>query len=231
MAQGGASGDAGRWKSRDNEIIELLPSGERRVRFRATPARETPRAVRSLCDAYRDLIGEERVPVLLVVATLVFDFLCIHPFRDGNGRVSRLLATLLLEGQGFAVSRYVSLERLVEESKEEYYAVLHRCSRGWHEGTNETVPWWNHFLTVLKRAYQDLETKVESVEVRVAKGDLVRQAVGGQVGPFTLAELRAALPAVSVQLIKRVLGEMKKAGEVRLAGRGRGAHWEVVRRP
>ncbi len=230
-AQGGASGDAGSWKSRDNEIIELLPNGERRIRFQATPAKETPKAVQLLCDNYHELCGEESIPPLLLVATFVFDFLCIHPFRDGNGRVSRLLTTLLLEQQGFAVSRYVSLERLVEESREDYYAVLHRCSKGWHEGANETVPWWNYFLTVLKRAYRELETNVEAVSARVAKGDLVRQAVAGRVGPFSLSELRATLPAVSVQLVKRVLGEMKKAGAVRLVGRGRGAHWEVVKKP
>lgn len=230
LAQGGMSGDAGQWKSRDNEIIELLPNGERRVRFKATPAKATPQTVARLCGNYDELSGQQEVPVLLVVATFVFDFLCIHPFRDGNGRVSRLLTTLLLEQHGFLVSRYISQERLVEESKEDYYTILHRCSQGWHKGDNEIAPWWNYFLTILRRAYQELETNVESVSGRVAKGDLVRQVVATQVGPFTLAELRASLPAVSVALVKRVLGEMKKSGEVRLTGRGRGARWEVVNR-
>jgi len=228
LAQGGSSGDAGKWKSRDNEIIEFLPGGERRVRFRATPARQTPQAVERLCRAYGELMAEQPAPPLLLVAAAIFDFLCIHPFRDGNGRVSRLLTTLLLEQQGFLVSRYVSLERMVEESKEEYYAVLAQCSQGWHEGRNEIVPWWNHFLTVVKRAYQELQARVETVSGRPAKGDLVRQVVAAQVGPFALVELHAQLPAVSVQLIKRVLQEMKKSGQVRLVGRGPGARWEVV---
>jgi len=228
MAQGGTSGDAGRWKTRDNAIIEILPSGERRVRFKATSAKETPATVETLCANYREAVEAGRIPPLLVVATFVFDFLCIHPFRDGNGRVSRLLTTLLLGQHGFAVSRYVSLERLVEESKDDYYRVLAECSRGWHEGTNKTAPWWNYLLGVLRRAYLEFARQVDATSSRPAKGDLVRQTVVSQVGPFTLADLSSQMPAVSVQLIKKVLSEMKRAGQVRLIGRGRGAYWENV---
>jgi Fic family protein len=226
MAQGGASGDAGRWKARDNEIIEILPSGERRIRFKATSARKTPAAVKTLGDNYRQAVEAGRIPPLLVVATFVFDLLCIHPFRDGNGRVSRLLTTLLLGQHGFAVSRYISLERLVEESKDDYYGVLAKCSHGWHDGANEIVPWWNYFLGILRRAYLDLARQVESGASRPVKGDLVRQAVAAQAGPFSLADLRCQMPAVSAPLIKKVLAEMKKAGHVRLVGHGRGATWE-----
>jgi Fic family protein len=226
LAQGGASGEAGRWKTRDNEIIEILPNGERRVRFKATPAKETPAAIEALCGNYREAVEAGRIPPLLLVATFVFDFLCIHPFRDGNGRVSRLLTTMLLGQHGLAVSRYVSLERLVEESKEDYYRVLNECSRKWHEDTNEIAPWWNYFLGVLKQAYLEFARQVESASSRPAKGDLVRQTVSSQVGPFTLADLSTQMPAVSAQLIKKVLAEMKKAGQVRLVGRGRGAYWE-----
>ncbi|MCZ7584191.1 MAG: Fic family protein [Deltaproteobacteria bacterium] len=130
----------GHWKKRNNEIVELLPNGERHVRFVPTSAKETPKAVERLCGAYRTIADEERVPPLLTIATFVFDFLCVHPFRDGNGRVSRLLTTLLLKNKGFDIARYVSLERLVEETKEDYYRILHECSVGWHEGRNEIVP-------------------------------------------------------------------------------------------
>lgn len=228
MAQGGFSGDAGRWKQRDNEIIEFLPSGERTVRFRPTAAKDTPKAIQELCGNYQRTSDDPGIPPLLTVSTFVFDFLCIHPFRDGNGRVSRLLTTLLLLQHGFEVGRYISLERIVEESKDDYYRVLGECSKGWHEGKNPIVPWWNYFLGFLRRAYQEFAAQVESTARRPAKGELVRNAVLSQVGPFTLGDLRGQLPCVSVQQVKKVLGEMKKAGQVRLVGRGRGARWEVT---
>lgn len=228
LAQGGHSGDAGQWKQRDNEIIEVLPEGHRRIRFRPTPARDTPRAIAELCDSYRLMSAEENVPPLLSVATFVFDFLCVHPFRDGNGRVSRLITTLLLKEHGFAVVRYVSLERLVEERKEEYYDVLETCSNGWHEGANEIVPWWNFFLAVLRSGYRELESQVESSSARPAKTELVRNAVMEQVGSFTLADLVLRSPGMSPQLIKKVLAGLKREGKVRLSGRGRGAEWEVT---
>jgi len=227
LAQGGSSGDAGEWKKRDNEIIEILPSGEHRVRFVPVSASKTPQIVEMLCHSYRVACDEERVPAPLLVATFVLDLLCIHPFRDGNGRVSRLVTSLLLQSHGFQVARYISLEGLVEESKEEYYRVLKLCSQGWHEGQNEIIPWWNYFLSTLRGAYKEFERQVESVGARPAKSDLVRQTVLARVGPFTLADMAAQLPAASSQLIKKVLAEMKKARQVRLAGRGRGARWEV----
>lgn len=228
FAQGGFSGDAGEWKKRDNEIIEILPDGERKIRFVPTSARDTPKIVEALCRNYRDACDEERVPPLLTVATFVFDLLCIHPFRDGNGRVSRLATTLLLQEHGFQVARYISLERFVEESKENYYGVLAECSQGWHEGKNEIVPWWNYFLSVLRSAYKEFERQMESTEARPAKSDLVRQTVLAQVEQFTLGDLAAQLPAASPQLIKKVLAELKKRGKVHLVGRGRGARWEVI---
>jgi Fic family protein len=229
LAQGGSSGDAGEWKQRDNEIVEILAGGERRVRFIPVSAKETPAAVEMLCHGYRAACDEERVPPLLIVATFVFDLLCIHPFRDGNGRVSRLATSLLLQAHGFQVARYISLERLIEDSKEEYYRVLALCSQGWREGRNEILPWWNYFLSTLRSAYKEFEQRIESAEARPAKSDLVRQTVLDQVEPFTLADMAAQLPAASPQLIKKVLAEMKQAGQVRLAGRGRGARWEVIR--
>ena len=129
FAQGGFSGDAGEWKARDNEFIEILPNGERKIRFVPTSAKDTPDIMDALCRNYREACEDQRVPPLLIVATFVIDLLCIHPFRDGNGRVSRLSTTLLLQSHGFQVARYISLERLVEQSKEEYYRVLAEIGR------------------------------------------------------------------------------------------------------
>ena len=228
FAQGGFSGDAGEWKKRDNEIIEILPNGERKIRFVPTSAEDTPKIMDTLCRNYREACDGERVPPLLIVATFVFDLLCIHPFRDGNGRVSRLATTLLLQSHGFQVARYVSLERLVEQSKEDYYGVLAECSQGWHEGKNKLLPWWNYFLSMLRLAYKEFERQVESTEARPAKSDLVKQAVLAQVEQFTLGDLAAQLPSASTQLIKKILAELKKQGKIRLVGRGRGARWEIL---
>jgi len=228
LAQGGFSGDAGEWKTRDNEIIEILPNGERKIRFVPTSAKETPKTMDALCRNYREACDDQRVPPLLIVATFAFDLLCIHPFRDGNGRVSRLATTLLLQAHGFQVARYVSLERLVEQSKEDYYGVLAECSQGWHEGKNDLNPWWNYFLSVLRLAYKEFERQVESTEARPAKSDLVRQTVLAQVEQFTLGDLAAQLPSASTQLIKKILTELKKQGKICLVGRGRGARWAII---
>lgn len=228
LAQGGFSGDAGEWKKRDNEIIEILPNGERKIRFIPTSAKDTPKTMDALCRNYRIACDDQRVPPLLIVATFVFDLLCIHPFRDGNGRVTRLATTLLLQAHSFQVARYVSLERLVEQSKEDYYSVLAECSQGWHEGKNELMPWLNYFLSMLRRAYKEFERQMESTKARPAKSDLVRQTVLAQVEKFTLGDLAVQLPSTSTQLIKKILSELKNQGKIRLVGRGRGARWEII---
>lgn len=226
LSQAGAA-DAGEFKSRDNEIIEILPDGRRHLRFKPTIAKQTGRAIDDLCAAYQRLTAAQHVPPLLIISTAVFDLLCIHPFRDGNGRASRLLTTMLLLQNGFSVSRYISLERLEEESKEDYYRVLAECSQGWHQGRNPILPWWNHFLGVLRRAYVEFSRQVEKIAGQPAKTELARRLILAQVGEFTLADIQAQLPGVSSPLLKKVLTELKAAGQVLLAGRGRGAKWTV----
>ncbi|HYF50172.1 MAG TPA: Fic family protein [Planctomycetota bacterium] len=216
--------DAGKWKARDNEIIEFLPSGERKVRFIPTAARQVPAQVKRLCAEY-SRHAEEDAPALLLTASFVFDFLCIHPFRDGNGRVSRLLTTLLLQNNGFNVSRYVSLERLIEETKADYYRVLRECSIGWHDGANSEVPWWNYLLGIVRQGYAEFARKIEQA-AGPGKSELIRFAVERQHGQFSLADIAAQCPSVSSQLIKKVLLELKAQKRVKLTGRGRGAKWE-----
>lgn len=228
LAQQGA-GDAGKLKTRDNEIIEILPSGGRRVRFNPTPAAQTPKMLATLCAAYERLCMDEALPPLLTLATFVFDLLCIHPFRDGNGRVSRLTTVLLLGQHGFQVGRFISLERLTEQRKEDYYAALQRCSEGWRHGENEIVPWWNFLLGVIRSAYRAFEEQVTASKSRPGKTELVRRAVLAQPEAFTLADIAAQVPAVSRQLIKKVLATLKEDGRVQVVGRGRGAFWQVIR--
>ncbi|MCD4654571.1 Fic family protein, partial [bacterium] len=228
LCQGGFSGDAGKWKLRDNEIIEILPSGERVIRFKPATAEQSPKFIDRLCRNYNECCEIDGLPSLIVIADFVFEFLCIHPFRDGNGRVSRLLTTLLLLNHYFDVSRYISLERIVEERKVEYYDVLKRCSKGWVQGTNVTLPWYNFFFSLLRTAYQEFEDRVVSIDTRQSKATLVRHVVLNQLEQFTLSDIAAQVPSVSRQLIKRVLSKLKSEDRVSLRKKGRGAVWEVT---
>src|ERR1019366_6642608 len=139
-------GDAGQFKRVDNEVIELRPGAAPVIRFKCVSAKATPAAVDELCLVYRHAIDQDHIPPLVAIGAFIIDFLCIHPFRDGNGRVSRLLTLLALYQHGYEVGRYISLERLIEESKEDYYEVLNRSSQHWHEGRHELTPWMNLLL-------------------------------------------------------------------------------------
>ncbi len=225
IGQAGA-GDAGQWKARDNEIIEVQADGRRMVRFRPTPAQETAAAIEQLCLGYRHATDQDLLPPLLAVANFVFDFLCIHPFRDGNGRMSRLLTLLLLYHHGFRVGRYVSLERLIEDSKETYYEALKRSSERWHEGEHDLVPWWSYFLGILRSAYREFEERVGAVRApRGAKTETVRRAILAFPGEFAISDVERACPGVSRDMIRLVLRALQGEKRVVCLGRGRGARW------
>ena len=226
-----ASGDAGQFKRVDNDIVELRPGQAPVVRFRCVPAAETPAAVEELCGHYRYALDQDNVPPLIAVAALVLDFLCIHPFRDGNGRVSRLLTLLALKQHGYEVGRYLSLERLIEESREAYYEALYRSSQRWHDGKHELTPWFNFLFAVIRRGYVELDKRVEQVKApRGGKSALVLAAIRAQPGEFRLSDLERACPGVGRDWIRRVLADLKKSGDVTCRGRGPGARWRVVRK-
>jgi Fic family protein len=220
------SGDAGEWKRVANDIVEMRPGAAPFVRFRPVEVHETQAAVGELCLSYQHTIGQRLAPPVLAIASLIFDFLCIHPFRDGNGRISRLLTLLALYQHGFEVGRYISLERLVEESKSDYYEALRRSSEGWHEGNHDLLPWLNYFLAILKRGYRELEDRAgQSKHARGAKTALVEAAVTAFPGPFTLADLERASPGVSRDMIRHILQRLQKQGNVECTGMGPGATW------
>jgi Fic family protein len=220
------SGDAGAWKQIENDIVELRPGQPPRIRFRPVSAKQTPAATDELCLAYRHALEQEHVPPLVAAAALVFDFLCIHPFRDGNGRVSRLLTLLTLYHHRYEVGRYISLERLVEESREDYYEVLRRSSEGWHEGKHDLLPWLNYFLAILHRAYVALVERAGQVKSpRGSKSELVVEAIRRTAGPFHVADLQRACPGVSIDWIRRVLKDLRAKGLVECLGRGQQAQW------
>jgi Fic family protein len=157
LAQEGTVGDAGCWKESQNEIIELDPEGKLDVRFQPVEPCLVPAAIEELCLAYNRTQAKGEIPALLAIAALVFDFLCIHPFREANGRVSRLLSLLALYRTGYRIGRYISLERIIEQSQEHYYDALRRSSVGWHDGTHDILPWFHYFLSMVHTAYREFE--------------------------------------------------------------------------
>jgi Fic family protein len=219
-------GDAGQWKQADNEIVERRPGSAPVIRFRPVSAFLTPEATDELCLSYRHITTQQAVPPLVAVACLVLDFLCIHPFRDGNGRVSRLLTLLTLYHHGYDVGRYISLERLIEESREDYYEALRLSSEEWHERRHDLVPWLNYFLSVLRRAYREFEQRVGKIKSpRGTKTALVEAAIVSFSSEFSLTDVERACPGVSRDMVRRVLRDLQKAGTVECLGRGPGASW------
>lgn len=215
----------GRWKPADNEIIEKRPDGTVRVRFKATPAHLTPIAVEQLSAGYAAAIDAHQDP-LIVVPLAILDFLCIHPFTDGNGRVARLLTLLLLYHFDYEVGRYISIERVYEATKESYYETLEASSQGWHEGRHDPYPWLNYFWGVLLRAYREFEERVGEVRSgRGAKAAQVREAVLARSAPFSISDIEAACAGVSRDTVRLVLRVMKNEGLIASTGKGRSAKW------
>ncbi len=226
----GGTGDAGRYKRSDVDIIETYSDGRSRVRFRCVTARRTPAAMKELVSHWSGAVRGGRVHPLLALAAFNLDFLCIHPFRDGNGRASRLLLLLQCYRLGFEVGRYVSLERIIEQHKDRYYETLEQSSAGWHDGRHDPWPCINYMLYILRTAYKEFEERVGQVKApRGEKRALVAAAITKSKGPFSVGDLQKASPGVSVDMIRHVLKSMKQAGEVECLGRGRNATWRRVR--
>jgi len=220
------SPEGGHWKTRDNVIIERYPDGSRRIRFRPVAASGTEEAMTQLVDRYHDAVYRDGREPLVVVPLAILDFLCIHPFEDGNGRCSRLLTVLLLYHQGYDVGRYISLERVFEQTQESYYDTLERCSQGWHEGEHDTFPWMSYFWGVLLAAYREFENRVGAIRTgKGAKAERIRNAVERTLGPFRAADIEAECPGVSHEWVRRILRELRDKGVIKIHGRGPGARW------
>jgi Fic family protein len=226
--------DAGRYKEKDSDIIERSADGSERVRFRPVPALATPTAMAGLVADWATCLEEAWVHPLVALAAFNLDFLCIHPFRDGNGRVSRLLLLLQCYHLGYEVGRYISLERLIEDNKARYYETLEQSSLGWHEGAHDPWPYVNYLLYILKSAYREFVERVGDVQApRGSKTEQVLAAIRRLPTEFTLTQLEQACPGVSRDMVRRVLGS-ERGKSVECVGRGPGAKWirrEVGRDP
>jgi Fic family protein len=211
----------------EQTILELHRSlGRHRIRFKTVPATATRAALRALLTLWDRGLRERWVHPLATSAGMNLDFLCIHPFRDGNGRVSRLLLLLQAYHLGYEVGRYISLERLIEQHKDRYSETLEHSSHRWHEGRHDPWPYINYLLFILKTAYREFEERVGQLKSpRGAKTERVESAIAAFDGTFTLAELERACPGVSRDMVRRVLRNLQHAGAVECLGRGPGAPW------
>jgi Fic family protein len=231
LSQEGSISDAGQWKSKNNEIIEISNEGKVTTRFVPSKPEEVALLINNLCLSYKNVDQNKKLPKLLLIATVVFDFLCIHPFRDGNGRTSRLLTLLLLYKLGFNLGRYISIERIIEETKESYYEALQKSSVGWHNSEHDIYFFWQYFVRTIAVAYDRLDNKF-AVEGSFygGKTQLIRNVVMRQIANFKLGDIVNAEPGISEILVQKVLANMRKEGLIKLHGRGRGAYWSKVQK-
>jgi Fic family protein len=223
--------DAGKYKEKDGDIIEKYPDGRERVRFHPVPSDQTPDAMRELVKMWSDGMKESWVHPLILAAGFNLDFLCVHPFRDGNGRVSRLLLLLELYHLGFEVGRYISIERIIEENKERYYETLEESSKGWHEGKHNPWHYTNFILSIVKLAYKEFEEQLSRVaKPRGAKTQRVLSVLANLDKPFRIVDLQRKVPGVGVDMIRRVLKELRDQGKVKCLGKGKYAEWERIKK-
>ena len=212
----------------NNEISETRPDGTKVTRFEPIPAHQTPDAMERLHVLFQEQWEKGEIDSLLLIPAYVLDFLCIHPFTDGNGRMARLLTLLLLYQAGFRVGRYISLEQLIENQREGYYDALYKSSQGWHQGEHSLLPWWEYFLGVmLLTAYREFERRTgELTSAHGAKTEMVMAAIQKLPATFRYADLAQACPNVSRPTIKRVLARLREEGSVECIKFGRDAVWK-----
>lgn len=219
----------GRWKTTDNEIIETHPDGTQRIRFMPTKAHLTPGMIENLVKHYDQAIAEHKHDPLILIPLVIFDFLCIHPFTDGNGRMSRLLTLLLLYKFDYQVGCYISIERIFEESKEGYYETLQACSKDWHEAKHNITPWFNYFWGVVLRAYREFEERVGTINTnRGSKTELIRSTVNRKITSFSIADIESECPGVTRDMIRHILRQMRDEGILTATSGGRGAKWKKI---
>ena len=212
---------AGQTKSVQNYISATYPNGHTETLFTPLAPFETPEALERICDEYNRVIGNMEAEPLIVIPIFIHDFLCIHPFNDGNGRMSRLLTTLLLYRNGFYVGKYISLEAKIAKNKDLYYAALRQAQEGWHEGTEDAVPFIKYLLGIILSAYRDFEDRFSLVEQKKPALETVRQATLNKIGRFSKQDIRELCPALSVSSIEGALRKLVASGELKREGNGK----------
>lgn len=221
--------DAGQYKEKDVDIIQTYPDGRSRVRCKTVPAKHTPTFMAETLALWERGLIEKWVHPLVLVAALNLDFLCVHPFRDGNGRASRLLLLQSLYHCGHEVGRYISLERIIEQNKERYYETLEQCSQSWHEGRHAPWPYLNYLLFILTLACKEFEQRLSHLKSpRGEKTAAVLAAIDRHVSTFRVADLQADCPGVGLDWIRQLLARLQKEKKIKSLGTGRSARWEKI---
>ncbi len=219
------NGHAGRTKSVQNYISSSFPDGSSQILFTPLSPLETPIALEKICDEYNKLIGNAQLEPLIAIPIFIHDFLCIHPFNDGNGRMSRILTTLLLYQSGFFVGKYISLEAKISQTKDWYYASLQESGAGWHENQEDILPFLKYILGIILSAYKDFEERFSIVEDKVAAIDMVRKAVLLKIGKFTKQDIMELCPALSISSVEASLKKLVLFNEIERHGKGKATYY------
>lgn len=212
---------AGHTKNNQNYISATYPDGHTEILFTPLAPFETPEALDRICEEYNRVIGNFEVEPLIVIPIFIHDFLCIHPFNDGNGRMSRLLTTLLLYRNGFYVGKYISLEAKIAKNKDLYYDTLNQVQHGWHEGTEDAVPFVKYILGTILAAYKDFDDRYSIVEKKLPAIDMVRIATQNKIGRFTKQDIHDLCPSLSISSIEGSLRKLISSGELKREGSGK----------
>jgi Fic family protein len=216
----------GVWKAAPNLIQRQHPDGTTETRFEPPPPHLTESLMADLHTGFHRVLVDHEFDPLLAIPAYVLDFLCIHPFRDGNGRMARLLTLLLLYQQGYGVGRFISLEKIIEGSKESYYETLNASSQGWNEGDHDLTPWTEYLLGTVVDAYRQFEKRVgDTTQKRGSKTRLVEAAIDRAIGDFSAQDILAQCPGASLDLVRRILKDQKALGHIKSLGTGRAAKW------
>ncbi len=215
----------GKFKDTQNEIVAIHENGVKEVIFKPLEPFETPLAIESLCEEYNKAIKEYGIDPLLVIPIFIHDFLCIHPFNDGNGRISRLLTTLLLYQSGFMIGKYISLEKKIQITKQEYYEALSKSSNGWHEGKNDDTAFVKYLLGTILAAYRDFEDRVSVVSKKQSALEMVRNAVHQRIGKFTKSDIIEYCPEIGSRSVESSLKQLCNEGLIEKRGGGRSTYY------
>ena len=216
---------AGQTKTVQNYISATYPDGHTKVLFTPLDPFETPGALEKICEEYNRVIGNLEVEPLIAIPVFIHDFLCIHPFNDGNGRMSRLLTTLLLYRSGFYVGRYISLEAKIAKNKDLYYEALERSQNGWHEGNEDAVPFIKYLLGTILAAYKDFEERYEIIGKKLPALEMVRKAAGNKIGKFSKQDIMELCPSLSISSIEGSLRKLVQEGELLRGGSGKNTYY------